>query len=88
MAYVNPPKSENISIVSSAKSVHDVPQELKLRYFLTKKEITVKTLADMTGISPRTIERFSTGRTPIISGKFETVMQIANALDIDPKDFL
>lgn len=53
---------------------------------MQKKSITVKELADLTKLTPRTIGRYFKNEAKII--KFDTVNKLCKALDCDLNDLL
>ena len=54
---------------------------MKLSEVMEEKKITTKKLAELTGISQRTLEAYRSGRR---DPGFKTGLIIAKALDVDP----
>lgn len=53
---------------------------------LTARGMTVARLAEMTGISKRTLDQYMTGRHSILRAWHAHVSKIADVLGIDPMD--
>lgn len=59
---------------------------MKLDVILKEKEVTTAKLAELTGISKRTLDEYRCGRRSQPS--FENGLKIADALGIDPHELL
>ena len=57
-----------------------------LKEALKARGMTVQQLSDVTGISKRLLDAYMTGYRKLRLASAQNFLQIANALDIDPRD--
>jgi transcriptional regulator with XRE-family HTH domain len=55
---------------------------------LERKGMSLRQLAEKTGISISTLKSYSSGRRPMRKASYEALEKIATALDVDIKDIV
>ena len=60
---------------------HVMGDYMKFNEFIQSKGFTIKSLADAAGVSPRSLEQYSSGRYPIKNARLWFAVKVAKALD-------
>ncbi|WP_368234958.1 helix-turn-helix domain-containing protein [Anaerotruncus rubiinfantis] len=61
---------------------------MKFNELIRSKGFTVKSLAEATGVSPRTLEQYSSGRFPVSNMRAYTFVPLCEVLDMTPRELL
>ena len=62
--------------------------DTKLSNLLKDHQMTIQALSNATGISRRTLEAYTSGRRNLANAQAHLVIEIADALNIHPKDLI
>lgn len=60
---------------------HVMGDDMKFNEFIQLKGFTIKSLADAAGVSPRSLEQYSSGRYPLKNARLWFAVKVAKALD-------
>ena len=60
---------------------YEMGDSMKFSEFIQSKGFTIKSLAEAAGVSPRSLEQYSSGRYPIKNARAWFVVAIAQALE-------
>lgn len=61
---------------------------MKLNDLLKQRNLTAQALSDLSGVSRRTIEQYMSGRRIIGNAQAHIVIDIADALQVHPRDLI
>lgn len=59
-----------------------------LKKVMKERHLTMEALANMAGVKKRTLEPYTVGKRGFNKANFEFVLRLADALELDPHEFL